>query len=52
MTIILVCKNSPDKTFVCEAMLAEGKIESCTPEGGKTILKQPTTKAPAPPNLE
>ena len=51
MTVILVCKNSPDKTFICEAMLADGKVESCAPEGGKSISKPPPTTAPALPNL-
>ena len=46
LTVILVCQNSPDQTFICNALLAEGTVQSCTGNDNKVLVKEKTTNAP------
>ena len=46
MKVILVCQNSPDETFICNALLAAGTVQSCTGNDNKVLVKEKTTSAP------
>ncbi|XP_028398312.1 protocadherin Fat 4-like [Dendronephthya gigantea] len=47
MEIMLVCKNYPKKTAICNALLDEGKVQSCTGDDGKVLTEPETTQAPS-----
>ena len=48
LEIVLVCSSSPSKDYVCQAMLDEGKVASCTGDKG-TVTETKPTQAPIPP---
>ncbi|CAB3986052.1 protocadherin Fat 4-like [Paramuricea clavata] len=52
MTIVLVCKKSPNRMFVCNAMLTEGKVQSCTGDDGNRITRPQTTETPLPNGID